>query len=63
MIYSPLNYTGNKTKLLKEIFDILLNDTECFYDVFCGSALVSINSPANEVYINDTHKMSSTPSI
>jgi DNA adenine methylase Dam len=56
MIYSPLNYTGNKTKLLKEIFDILPNNTECFYDVFCGSALVAINSPAKEIYINDTQK-------
>ncbi|MDD4575230.1 MAG: Dam family site-specific DNA-(adenine-N6)-methyltransferase [Bacteroidales bacterium] len=56
MVYSPLNYTGNKAKLLKEIFDILPNDTECFYDVFCGSALVAVNSCANEIYINDTSK-------
>ncbi|MDR1940626.1 MAG: Dam family site-specific DNA-(adenine-N6)-methyltransferase [Clostridiales bacterium] len=54
MVYSPLNYTGNKAKLLNEIFDILPKDTECFYDVFCGSALVAVNSYAKEIYINDT---------
>lgn len=56
MVYSPLNYPGNKAKSLKEIFGILPNDTECFYDVFCGSALVAVNSCAKEIYINDTSK-------
>ena len=43
MISSPLNYTGNKFKLLKQLIPYL-EKTENLVDVFAGSGLVALNS-------------------
>ena len=53
MIVSPLNYPGNKTKVVKEIFDLICFDSDTFVDVFCGSATVAINSPCKNLICND----------
>lgn len=53
MIVSPLNYPGNKTKVVKEIFDTVAVENDTFVDVFCGSATVAINSPSSTLVCND----------
>lgn len=53
MINSPLNYTGNKWKLLKEIIPKIDNQAETFVDVFAGSGLVGLNVNAKNIILND----------
>lgn len=55
MINSPLNYTGNKFKLLKQIMPILSNQSDTMVDVFCGSGLVSLNSDCENIVLNDNN--------
>ena len=57
MINSPLNYTGNKFKLLKQIMPYLDNQSDKFVDVFAGSGLVGLNSDCSEVILNDNNKI------
>jgi len=54
MVISPLNYTGNKAKSLKEILEIIPREINVFYDIFCGSCLVGANAPAKKVVANDS---------
>ena len=56
MINSPLNYTGNKYKLLTQIMPYLNNQSEKFVDVFAGSGLVGLNSDCAEIVLNDNNK-------
>lgn len=53
MINSPLNYTGNKYKLLNQIMPYLNEQSNKFVDVFAGSGLVGLNSDCEEVILND----------
>ncbi len=53
MINSPLNYTGNKFKVLKQIIPLLSTDKKIICDVFCGSGLVSLNSNYSRIIMND----------
>ena len=55
-IGSPLNYVGNKLKLLDEIFTILPQNINTIVEPFCGSALVSLNSKCNNIILNDSSK-------
>ena len=52
-IKSPLNYTGGKYKLLKDIFSIVPDDVETFYDIFGGGFNVGINAKAKKIVFND----------
>ena len=54
MINSPLNYTGNKFKLLNQIIPYLIK-TENFVDVFAGSGLVGLNSFSKNIVLNDNN--------
>ncbi len=56
MINSPLNYTGNKFKVLKQIIPLLSSDKEIICDIFCGSGLVSLNSKYKRIVMNDNFK-------
>ena len=53
MINSPLNYSGNKYKALKDILPLLPTDVDHVVEVFSGSALVSLNMNAKNLYLND----------
>lgn len=53
MIISPLNYSGNKAKLLKEILPLFPKTIDIFVDAFSGSGIVAFNSNASQVIIND----------
>ena len=54
MINSPLNYTGNKFKLLKQLIPCL-KETNTFIDVFAGSGLVGLNSKSKNIVLNDNN--------
>ena len=49
---SPMNYIGNKYRLLDQILPIL-PETDRFVDLFAGGLDVAINYPAQEIYCND----------
>ena len=55
-IQSPLNYTGGKYKLLKQILPNFPNKIDTFVDLFCGGCNVGININAKEVIYNDLNK-------
>lgn len=56
MVISPLNYTGNKAKALREIKGLFPCKVNLFVDAFCGSGIVSFNSEANEIICNDANE-------
>ena len=53
---SPMNYLGNKNKLLTQILPLFPDNINSFYDVFCGGLDVSLNVKANNIYANDKHE-------
>lgn len=53
MIKSPINYTGCKYKLLKDILPLFPKDINVFIDAFGGSETVSLNVSANKIICND----------
>ena len=57
MINSPLNYTGNKYKLLSQIMPYLNNQADTFVDIFAGSGLVGLNSDCENIILNDHNKV------
>lgn len=52
-IKSPLNYIGNKYKLLDKIIPSFPNKITTFVDLFGGSGVVSLNVNAEHVIYND----------
>lgn len=56
MVASPLNYPGNKARILKEIIPLFPQEIESFVDVFCGSGIVGLNSSAKSILLNDKNQ-------
>ena len=52
-IKSPINYMGNKYKLLGQLFEFFPTNIETFIDVFGGSFTVGININAKNVIYNE----------
>lgn len=52
-IKSPLNYTGGKYKLLKNIMPAFPQKADIFVDLFTGGLNVGINAEADVIYAND----------
>lgn len=52
-IKSPINYVGNKYKLISQIIPLFPNNINTFVDVFGGSGTVLINTKANHYIYND----------
>lgn len=52
-IKSPINYTGNKYKLLGQIVPLLPKRIGSFVDVFGGSGTVVLNAPARRLVYNE----------
>lgn len=50
---SPLNYLGNKYKILPNILEILPNNINVFADLFGGSGTVCLNVHAEHIIYND----------
>lgn len=57
MIGSPLNYTGNKFKLLNQLIPYLNDQSDTFIDIFAGSGLVALNTNAKELFLNDNNEI------
>ena len=55
MISSPLNYTGNKSRLLKQLLPLFPKKVERFVDVCCGGGSVGLNSTAKQVVCIDSN--------
>lgn len=56
MFNSPLNYTGNKRKLLNQIIPLLPNNQDFFVEVFAWSCLVWLNTDAKKIIYNDNNE-------
>lgn len=52
-IKSPINYIGNKYKLISQIEPLFPRDIDTFVDVCGGSGTVLINTTANHYIYND----------
>jgi DNA adenine methylase Dam len=52
-ITSPLNYTGGKYKLLKQIEPLFPRNVDTFVDLFAGGCNVSVNVDAKKIIAND----------
>lgn len=53
MLYSPLNYQGNKSRIVDYLLALLPNDTTSIREIFCGSAILSFASQVNQIHLND----------
>lgn len=56
LVKSPLNYTGGKYKLLKQILPLLPSSGKCIMDLFCGGCNVGINTNFKKVICIDNQK-------
>jgi len=56
LIKSPLNYTGGKYRLLKQLLPLFPDGCSSAYDIFCGGCDVGINLNYDRVIINDSNK-------
>ena len=52
-IKSPINYSGGKYRLLKQIMPLFPHNINTFVDLFCGACTVGINVNANKIIFND----------
>ena len=52
-IKSPLNYTGNKFRILDQIQPYLPKKIDVMVDLFCGGATVGLNTECNKVIFID----------
>lgn len=52
-IKSPLNYSGGKYRLLKQIIPLFPENINTFVDLFCGAGTVGVNVEANKIISND----------
>jgi len=59
-IKSPINYVGNKHKLLNQILPLFPDNINTFFDVFGGSGTVLINTRANHYIYNDINNFVSS---
>lgn len=54
-IKSPINYTGNKYRLLPQFWPFFPKKMNVFVDLFCGGATVGINVDAEEIIMIDNN--------
>lgn len=55
-IKSPLNYTGNKYRILEQITPLFPKKISCMVDLFCGGATVGLNVKADKVIFVDSNQ-------
>lgn len=53
MLYTPLNYQGNKSRISDRLLTLLPDDASSIHEIFCGSAVFSFASNVDRVYLND----------
>ena len=52
-VKSPLNYTGNKFRILSQIYPHFPSGKNKMIDLFCGGATVGVNSDFHEITFID----------
>lgn len=55
-VRSPLNYTGNKYRILEQIVPLFPKKINCMVDLFCGGATVGLNTNAKKVIFVDSNE-------
>lgn len=55
-IRTPLNYTGNKSRLVSQFTNHFPNEIGVFVDLFCGGATVGLSVPAKKVIFIDNNQ-------
>lgn len=55
MLYSPINYQGNKSRIADKLLQYIPPNTMSIHEIFCGSAILSFASTVEQVYLNDTN--------
>ena len=55
-IKSPINYTGNKYRLLEQFRQFFPKKTGVFIDLFCGGATVGFNVDAEKIVLIDNNR-------
>ncbi|MFQ6723905.1 MAG: Dam family site-specific DNA-(adenine-N6)-methyltransferase, partial [Clostridia bacterium] len=55
-IKSPLNYTGNKYRILPQITKYFPQKIDTMVDLFCGGATVGLNVECNKIIFVDSNK-------
>jgi DNA adenine methylase Dam len=55
MLYSPINYQGNKSRIVEKLLQYIPKDTTSIHEIFCGSAILSFASDIERISINDTN--------
>ena len=53
LIKPPINYTGNKFKLLEQILPLFPNEIDTFVDLFGGSGVISCNVVVKNIFYNE----------
>ena len=53
MLYSPINYQGNKSRIVDKLLQFIPQDTTSVHEIFCGSAILSLASDVQRIYLND----------
>ena len=54
-IKSPLNYTGNKYRIMEQISKYFPKEINCMVDLFCGGATVGLNTNAKKIIFVDNN--------
>ena len=55
MLYSPINYQGNKSRIADKLLSYIPKKTTAIHEIFCGSAILSFASSVDNIYLNDTN--------
>ncbi len=53
MLYSPINYQGNKSRIVDKLLPFIPKNTFAIHEIFCGSAILSFASSVENIYLND----------
>lgn len=53
IIKSPLNYVGNKSRLMPQLRQLFPKNINIFIDLFTGGGDVAVNTVAKKIYAND----------
>lgn len=56
LIKSPLNYTGNKYRIIEQINNFFPDEINCMIDLFCGGATVGLNTNAKKIIFVDNNE-------
>ncbi|QIW62045.1 Dam family site-specific DNA-(adenine-N6)-methyltransferase [Mycoplasmopsis gallinacea] len=56
LIKSPINYTGNKYRILDQLNTFFPKKIDCMVDLFCGGATVGLNINAKKIIFVDNNE-------